>query len=336
MPKDAFELLDSCSFKKTYPNSSKMVVTNLTGEGNYKTIEQLYCSKELAAEKENNCLIILSVINIFQSISTFLGNTLILAALHKETSLHPPSKLLYRNLAITDLCVGVILEPLNVTYWISEATERWDICRYVLVSAYFIGYVLFAVSLMTITLVSLDRLLALLLGLRYKQVVTLKRTYLTIIVFWAISIVAATMYFVNPFVTSWIGNIGIILCLITSILSYTKIFITLRKNQIQPLEHDSKAQSTQPTSMNMAQYRKAVSSALWIQVTLVVCYLPYVVAVVLTPKRELPLQYYLARQFGVTVIYLNSTLNPFLYCWKIKEVRQAVKDTLRQVSCSSV
>ena len=131
-------------------------------------------------------------------------------------------------------------------------------------------------------------------------------------------------------------NIGIILCLITSILSYTKIFITLRKNQIQPLEHDSKTQSTQPTSMNMAQYRKALSSALWIQVTLVVCYLPYVVAVVLTPKRELPLPYYLARQFGVTVIYLNSTLNPFLYCWKIKEVRQAVKDTLRQVSCSSV
>ena len=336
MPKDAFELLDSCSFKKTYSNSSKMVVTNLTGEGNYKTIKQLYCSKELAAGKVNNCLIILSVINIFLSISAFLGNTLILEALHKETSLHPPSKLLYRNLAITDLCVGVILEPLNVTYWISEATKRWDICRYVLVSAYFIGYVLFAVSLMTITLVSLDRLLALLLGLRYRQVVTLKRTYLTIIVFWAISIVAATMYFVNPFVTSWIGNIGIILCLITSILSYTKIFITLRKNQIQPLEHDSKTQSTQPTSMNMARYRKAVSSALWIQVTLVVCYLPYVVAVVLTPKRELPLPYYLARQFGVTVIYLNSTLNPFLYCWKIKEVRQAVKDTLRQVSCSSV
>ena len=249
----------------------------------------------------------ISVCAKFLSISSSLGNTLILAALRKESSLHPPSKLLYRNLAITDFCVGVILEPLMVTYWISEATERWDICRYVFVSAYVIGYVLFAVSLMTITLVSLDRLLALLLGLRYRQVVTLKRIYLTIIVFWAISIVAATMYFVTQFVTSWIGIIGIILCLLTSILSYTKIFITLRKNQIQPLEHNSKAQSTQPTSMNMSRYRKALFSALWIQVTLAVCYLPYVVAVVLTPKRELSLPYYLAGQFGVTVIYLNST-----------------------------
>ena len=76
----------------------------------------------------------------------------------------------------------VTLEPLMITYWISEATERWDICRYVFVSAYVIGYVLCAVSLMTITLVSLDRLLALFLGLRYRQVVTLKRTYLPIIV----------------------------------------------------------------------------------------------------------------------------------------------------------
>ena len=243
MPKDAFEVLDRCSFKKTYSNSSKMVVTNLTGEGNYKTIEQLYCSKELEAGKVNNCFMILSVINIFLSITAFLGNTMILAALHKETSLHPPSKLLYRNLAITDLCVGVILEPLMVTYWISEATERWDICRYVFVSAYVIGYVLCAVSLMTITLVSLDRLLALLLGLRYKQVVTLKRTYLTITVFWTIFIVAATTYFVNPFVTSWIGNIGIILFLITSILSYTKIFITLRKNH-------RKKTTVNPTNVN--------------------------------------------------------------------------------------
>ena len=102
-----------------------MVETNLTGEGiNFQRFEQLYCSKELAAGKVNNHLTILSVISIFLSISAFLGNTLILVALHKETSLHAPSKLLYRNLAITDLCVGIIVEPLSVSYWTSEAMER--------------------------------------------------------------------------------------------------------------------------------------------------------------------------------------------------------------------
>ena len=253
------------------------MVTNLTGERNCKTIEQLYCSKELAAGKVNNHLIILPVINIFLFISAFLENTLILAALNKETSLHPPSKLLYCNLAISDLRFGIIAEPVSVSYWTSEAMERLDICRYVFVSNYVIGFILWSASLMTVTALSVDRLLALLLGLRYRQVETLKRAYAIITILWAIAIVAATMRFVNHVITSWIGNIGIILCLITSILSYTKIFLTLRKNEIQPLEHDSQAQSTQPKSMNMARYRKAVSSALWIQVTLVVCYLPYVV-----------------------------------------------------------
>ena len=112
------------------------------------------------------------------------GNTLILAALHKESSLQPPSKLLFRNLAITDLCVGIIAEPLAVTYWISAVNERWNICRFAAAASFIISYLLCSVSLFTLTAISVDRLLALMLGLRYRPTVTLKRTYVTVIVFW--------------------------------------------------------------------------------------------------------------------------------------------------------
>ena len=311
------------------------MLTNLTGEGNKKTIEQQYCSAELS-EKVHTHLIFLSVINMFLSITAFLGNTLILVALRKESSLHPPSKLLYRNLAITDLCVGIIVEPIAVTYWISQAMQRSDICRYAIYLTYVTGLVLFLLSLLTITAISIDRLLALLLGLRYREVVTLKRTYVVIIIIWAISIVSGAIYNVNYLVAFWWWNIVKSLCLVTSTLSYTKMFLTLRHNQIQPQENISQPQSTQATPLNMARYRKAASSALWVQVTIVVCYLPYFVAVVLTPHGELTFPNYLARQFGITILFLNSSLNPLLYCWKIKEVRQAVKETLTWVSCSFV
>ena len=164
----------------------------------------------------------------------------------------------------------------------------------------------------------------------------MKRSYAIITILWAGATVSGTIYFVNPLVTSWIGNVGIKLCLITSIFSYSTIFFTLRNNQIKPQEHVSQAQSPQAIPLNMARYRKAVSSALWVEITLVVCYLPYVVAVLLTPKRELSLPHYLARQFGATVMHLNSSLNPLLYCWKIKEVRQVVKGTLRHIFRSFV
>ena len=74
-----------------------MALTNFTEYGNKKTVSELYCSVELIIGVDGE-LIFLSSLNIFLSIAAFLGNTLILVALHKETSLHPPSKLLYLSL----------------------------------------------------------------------------------------------------------------------------------------------------------------------------------------------------------------------------------------------
>ena len=104
-----------------------MTLKNFTEGENQKTIVVLSCSAVFTAEVQGE-LIFLSIVNIFLSITAVLGNTLILVALHKETSLHPPSKLLYRNLAVTDFCVGTIAEPLHVVYWISVVTGKWDIC----------------------------------------------------------------------------------------------------------------------------------------------------------------------------------------------------------------
>ena len=311
-----------------------MKLKNFTGEENQKTIVELLCSEEVTREAHNH-LIFLSALNILLSITAFLGNSLIQVALHRESSLYSPSKLLYRNLAATDLCVGIIVEPLTVTCWISVVNEQWNICRYAIDLASITAYILCSVSLLTLTAISVDRLLALLLGLRYKQVITLKGTYLAVAVFWVVPIVGATMYFWNPLISLWYGNIVLPLCLVTSIFSYTKIFLSLRRNQNQVQSHAPQGQPSQAIPLNIARYRKAVSTALWVQVTLIVCYLPTGIVVALTPPRGLPFSVYLARQYTGTLLYLNSSLNPLLYCWKIREVRQAVKDTIRQLCCSS-
>ena len=128
-------------------------------------------------------------VNILLSITAFAGNSLILVALHKESSLHPPSKLLYRCLATTDLLVGLVAQPLDALCWMSVVQEHWSLCRYARDAASTTGRVLSLVSLMTMTAISVDRLLALLLGLRYKQIVTLKRTYIIVTTFWVFILV---------------------------------------------------------------------------------------------------------------------------------------------------
>ena len=272
----------------------------------------------------------LSAFNIFLSITAVLGNILILVALRKVSSLHPPSKLLFRCLATTDLCVGLVAEPLSVVYWMSVAHEQWNLCRYTYASVVIVSYTLSSVSLLAASAISVDRLLALLLGLKYRQVVTLRRTYLIVALFWIMSVVASVSFLRNYFVTLWYGYIVIPLCLVTSIASYTKIFLKLRHRQIQVQGHAQLEKPGQINPLNIERYRKAVSSALWVQCTLVACYLPYGTVRALVSYSKTSQSSFLLFGLTMSLVYLSSSLNPILYCWKINDVKQAVKETIRE------
>ena len=295
-----------------------------------KTFEQHFCNSSESIPGLRH-LKFLSGVNAFLSITAFLMNTLILIALHKESSLHPPSKLLLRSLSTTDLCVGLVSEPLTVIYWMSIADEQRNICRIALVAQFITSYILCGVSVATMTAISVDRLLALLLGLRYRQVVTLKRTYVIVITLWILPALFSTMWFWNPFITLWYGIIGIPLCLTISIFSYTKIFLTLRHHNTQI--HSHVQQPNQTNQLNLARYRKAVSTAVWLQLMLVACYLPYGVASAFVTNGEKSSSVSHAWIYTSTLVLSNSSINPILYCWKLEEVRQAVKDTIRPVLC---
>ena len=295
-------------------------------------ITKLHCSAEFTAGLDAE-LISLSVANTFVALSAILENALILVALRRESSLHPPSKLLYRNLAITDLGVGMVVVPLRMAYWFSVVIKSWDICYYTDLICYAAGYVICVVSLSTLTVISVDRLLALKLGLRYKQVVTYKRMRITVLAIWIMALVGVSPYFWNARVTSLWGDIILLLCLAISVVAYTKIFFILRHFQKQV--QDNPGQLAQATPLNIARYRSAVSSALWVQVTVVLCYLPAGLATATTPQTGITVSRYLAREILSCLIFLNSSLNPLLYCWKIREVRQAVKDTLNHLFSSS-
>ncbi|XP_078355855.1 adenosine receptor A2a-like [Oculina patagonica] len=309
-----------------------MVTANVTRGGNkIETLEQKLCSASLT-EGIQEQLLYISSFNIFLSITAFLGNALILVALRKETSLHPPSKLLLRCLATTDLCVGLIQQPVYAISLMSLAHEKRDLCRHMLAAAYIESYLLCSVSLLTLTAISVDRLLALLLRQRYRQVVTLKRTNVIVVSFWVVSSIGAVTYLENHQITIWYGRLGILFCVVTSIASYAKIFLSLRHHQTQLQDNVRQQQPSQAIPLNIARYRKAVSSALWVQLTLVACYLPYGIVGAfsyntLSPSKNLALF------ITATLVYLNSSLNPFLYCWKISEVKQAVKQTIRDAFC---
>ena len=312
----------------------KMVNVTENEDVNQTSLGDLFCE---AGVIETHQKIIVSTINIPLSITAFLGNILIIVALQKPSRyLHPPSKLLFGCLATTDLCVGLITQPLHVIYLMS--TGHHDLCRFVGILSITIGLILGASSLFTLTAISVDRLLVLMLGLRYKYFVTLKRVWVVTATLWLCSTAIAMTFFLSLRITAIITGVVVSLCTVTATFCYTKIYSILRHYQtaVQDHVHQGQPNGGAGISINMARYRKTVSSALWVQLTLVACYLPQntVAAVFAISGLATPT---LGITWAVTLslVYLNSSLNPFLYCWKIREVRQAVKDTIRRFRCWS-
>ena len=284
--------------------------------------------------------IFLTALNIFLSIFATLGNVLILVALRNVSSIHPPTKLLFRCLAITDLCVGLLGQPLYV--YDRYITNYLDIGNRIVELVYvyvFIISLLVVVSILTSAAISVDRLLALLLGLRYRHVVTLCRVRVVIACVWFIAVSNASLYSVASilFHTSWwTFRALVIFSIIVSTFSYTKIFFTLRHQQAQVRDHVQPEQSSRVRSvLNIARYKKTVYSVAWIQFAMLACYGPNIVMAFLWGFRiiDYSTESMIADDVFLCLIFLNSSLNPVLYCWRIKDVRQEVKNTIRQCLC---
>ena len=312
-------------------------VMNSSGRGKMtEKFGDVICSNRILTNGTSDNLIYLTAAcNIFFSVTALLGNMVILMALRKETSLHPPTRLLLRNLATTDLLVGLFLEPLDVVYLLSVIHQDWYLCRVAETTTFIVGYTLGPVSLWTATAISFDRLLALKLAIRHSEVVTIKKTYAVITTFWVMSIVLSSSYVVESLVSFWYSHLTVASCLAISIPSYAVIFRWLRRQQTRVIHGNSRQQQRDEiTMLRIARYRKTVSNILWVKLSLIMCYSPYGVASVLffsSPSSSL----FLPWQMTMSVVFVNSTLNPFLYCWKIREVRKAVKSTFKQSLCWS-
>ena len=302
-------------------------MANITGEGNFTS------KLDRPPRPSFGILDLFLALNIFLSFTACLGNALILAALHKVTSIYPPTKLFFRSLTATDFCVGLVAQPLFATFILLLTTEvKGEVVSFVHESYNVSTWILTGVALLTSAAISVDRLLALLLGLRYRLVVTLRRVRVVIICFWLVAASVGTLW-------TWRGDIFLkavsslfLFCLLIVIFCYTRIHFKLRLQQTRLQNHVSPQGQANGgrIPLNIARYKKSVFSILWVQLVLAACFVPWSILVLLFFNGiENPLAW-----IGTeTLLYLNSSLNPILYCWKIRGVRRAAKATIKQLKC---
>ena len=196
------------------------------------------------------------------------------------------------------------------------------------------SFVLCQVTILTSVAISVDRLLALLSGLRYRHVVTLTRVRAVITCIWLIGISIASIYLFNVNIAFTIASVDTLVCLTTSAVSYGKILRTLR-HQLRVVHAVPQGQGNGGQApLNIARYKRTVSSAIWVQLVLVICYTPFFVVVTLMIYGGMSGgNVQIAFEMSATLTYFNSSLNPILYCWKIRSVRKAAEDTIKQLNC---
>ena len=304
-------------------------MANLTDFGSQTRIQDFNCTTGLYGVHQK---IIISVINGSLSTTAFFGNVLIIVASQKMRSFHPPSKLLLSSLAITDLCVGLIAQPLYASFLLSQ--EHSKHCYYSAVVSNVIAVTFCGISLLTLTGISVDRLLALLLGLRYRQVVTLRRVRFLVVSFWLSSIAFAIILVFYHHIAIRIMYISILLCIVTSTFCYIRIYIAISHHRARIQEETHQQPNGGGPLLNIARYRKTVSIALWVQMTLLACYIPYGIISIFALSGLRSPTFDLAWDATLTLLFLNSTLNPLLYNWKIRHLRQEVMGMVRSLCCS--
>jgi len=190
---------------------------------------------------------------------------------------------MYRCLLITDLLVGLISEPSTALNLAFLATEHrlTDLCFYFAALSTVTFTILSQVSLLTLSGISVDRPLALMSRLRYRQVVTSKRLKAIVIFYWiqhkyCIDVVLEHRYII---VKSYNYTI-ILLCIFVLAFSSSKIFLTLRHRNTQIHPHQRQSESEE-APLNIARYRKTVTTAIWVLVALLPCFLPYSIVLVI-------------------------------------------------------
>ena len=280
-------------------------------------------SRDFLADKDK-FVIINCGLNVPLMLTCILGNTLVLTAIIRTPSIRSPSMIMLCSLAVSDLLVGFIAQPL----FIADELIKKNLVLYR--ESAMIGFSVCGVSLASITLISIDRFLAVRYHMRYATLVRQSRAISIIVIIWLCTFVCSGFHIWNKFLHHLLSAIYIAICLIISTFCYIRIYLTVRhhRSQIQAQQQAVQYRYAANNTSMMRLKRSAVNTFLF-YIFMIACYFPAYVLLMIFGLGYIEWAAELA--IAPTEVFLNSSINPILYCWRLRELRIAVVKTVKRV-----
>lgn len=279
----------------------------------------------------------IGAINALFSIVAVTGNVLILASIWRNPSFRTPTYIFLAGLAATDFATGLITQPLYAAYALARYNDNKNmyctlVTTLVVVSRYFAN-----VTGATITVMAVERWL----HMSRRSLITVRRAYFIYgaILFVPTPYIVARLWFISVKSTRELWDpllIGIAGtgCFVTTSIAYFKVFQFLRRQKRQIEAHQSNQTVGHP-AINLEKYTKSVYTVVYILGIFLICYVPNVICIVVVPAilKTVTWSSAIAYHISLTLIYMLSALNPLLYCWRIKEIRDEVKQLIKKIHC---
>ena len=300
---------------------------NFTTEQSINMTQKL--SKTLLVSYIGNC-----ILNVLLSPTATFGNIVIAVSLRKISTLHAPSRALYTSLCLSDLGVGVIAHPLYAGYLIAEMNDQHQSKHGAVYSIHNVMSVfLCAISLLTMTAITVDRLLAIRLKLRYREMVTLRRVTIALAFSYILSALVASSYLRNNNLYLYATYSAVLICALVSSVCCLLVYVTIHKHRrIQVCSHVQLRRfesNRKEASFNMVSHRRSFLSTLYMYGSFSVCHLPYVCLKIAGRVTGWNQALWAAFYWSGTLVLINSSLNPLLFCWRIEGIKHAAKNTVQ-------
>ena len=252
----------------------------------------------------------------------------------KASTIPATVKKLFLSMAFSDLAVGLCSQLMTAiirAVMLKMASSEDDLaffCPTVLVVYSYFMYLLAFASFLNVTVIAFDRLLAVSLHLRYQELVTPILVTIVLVSLWLTSCVAASLCtFLPKGIEMALAVIIVIGCVLTT-LAYVRIYKVAKYHQNQ-IYSQNQLQNAQTREAH--RQRKSAYNSLFVSVVFLACYFPFMPCKILYMTNTSEISFLIALFASIFLIYLNSSLNPIVYCWRYREIRQIVKKTVKKI-----
>ena len=305
-------------------------------------MSELFCNESLdyfpvytELKDLRSTFIVNCIFNNFMTHTSIMLNIVTIYAIHKTSAMAKTLKTLLLSLAFSDVAVGLSSKAIYTFFlvkWLQLENINCNTYQVLNIS----GYLFSTASFLGVVAVSVDRFLAVHLHLRYQELVTHKRVVVVVIGKWLCSaFVSSITLWGLPSARNIIESVVAAFGFIITIVVYTRIYLTVRrhKNQIHSLQVQEVAHSDE--IKHFIVLVKSTASIFYVCLLLLICYLPFLIctAVIRIYGSSIALKQFFL--YSMTLIFLNSSLNPVIYCWKMRHVRHAIVNLLRKMSRTS-